>query len=290
MKKIWNTWYLYYNGDADSLLKEIVHPSLQNIEEKLKKEVKFFFIRYFENGYHIRLRLLLSDEESSVFISVLKDQISVYEKHHGVNLTLKEALYIPETKRYGNADTILFAESQFDASSRLVLHNLVQNSSLTASERYLLALKTHFTFFKGMGLSRIYSQQLCDQFIQSWLPLPYSKDAGEEEENRNGVLSAFQQQFEAYQTLLYERVSEFWTALDTTTDPFILQFLKVNHEVWKEYTQSQLPENILNEALLSFIHMTNNRLGIINSEESYVLFLIKQTIPLIHNYDNQPGT
>lgn len=290
MKKIWNTWYLYDHGNADHLLKEIVYPSLRNIEEKLEKEVKFFFIRYFENGFHIRLRLLLSDDESAVFFSVLKDQISEYEKHHGVTLTLKEAVYIRETERYGNEDTISFAESQFDASSRFVLHHLMENSSLTASERYLLALKTHFVFFKGMRLSRIYSQDLCDQFIQSWLPLPFTKDAGEEEQNRKGILSAFQKQFEVCQTLLYESISEFWTSLDTTTDPFTVQFLKANHEVWKEYTQSPLSEHDLNEALLSFIHMTNNRLGIINSEESYLLFLMKQTISLIQNYDNQPGT
>src|ERR1700750_374331 len=159
MQKHWTTYYIYHTGNADNLLKEIVHPSVLSINEKLEKEVQFFFIRYFENGYHIRLRLLLNTEESTLFLPILKDHISDYERLNECHLELKQAEYIPETERYGNVNTITYAEDQFWASSRFVLHHLAQNNSLTASERYLLALKTHFAFFKGMGLSRKYSQQ-----------------------------------------------------------------------------------------------------------------------------------
>lgn len=290
MQKHWKTYYIYHTGNADDLLKEIVHPSVLDINEKLEKEVKFFFIRYFENGYHIRLRLLLNAEASTLFLAILDKHISEYEHLNKVHLELKQAEYIPETERYGNANTITYAEDQFWASSRFVLHHLVQNDPLTASGRYLLALKTHFAFFKGMRLSRNYSQQLCDQFVQSWLPVPFSDHPDEQEQNRKTVLFAFQQQFESYQNVLQESIEEFWNSLDTTTDPFLQQFLEVNEKVWKDYTQAQLSSEALDEALLSFIHMTNNRLGIVNAEESYLLFLILQTIPLIKDYDRQPRT
>ncbi|KFF21627.1 thiopeptide-type bacteriocin biosynthesis protein [Chryseobacterium sp. JM1] len=290
MQKYWKTYYIYHTRNADDLLKEIIHPSLLDINEKLEKEVQFFFIRYFENGYHIRLRLLLNVEESTLFLTILMDHISDYEHLNECHLELKQAEYNPETERYGNANTITYAEDQFWASSRVVLHHLVQNDPLTASERYLLALKTHFAFLKGMRLSKNYSQQLCDQFVQSWLPIPFSDHPDEQEQNRKTVLSAFQHQFEAYQNVLQESIEEFWNSLDTTTDPFLQQFLEVNEKVWKDYTQAQLSSEALDEALLSFIHMTNNRLGIANAEESYLLFLILKTIPLIKDYDSPPRT
>ncbi|SFN00816.1 thiopeptide-type bacteriocin biosynthesis domain-containing protein [Chryseobacterium oleae] len=290
MQKHWKTYYIYHTGNADDLLKEIIHPSLLDINKKREKEVQFFFIRYFENGYHIRLRLLLNAEESTLFLTILKEHISGYEHLNKVRLELKQAEYIPETERYGNANTIKYAEDQFWVSSRFVLHYLVQSDPLTASERYLLALKTHFAFFKGMGLSRSYSQQLSEKFVKSWLPVPFSDHPDEQEQNRKTVLSAFQQQFESYQNVLQESIEEFWNSLGTTTDPFLKQYLEMNKKVWKDYTQAQLSLEALDEVLLSFIHMTNNRLGIVNAEESYLLFLILKTIPLIKDYDSQPRT
>ncbi|PIF46308.1 thiopeptide-type bacteriocin biosynthesis protein [Chryseobacterium sp. 52] len=290
MEKLWNTYYIYHPDDADRLLKEVVDPAVQNLQEVLTEEVKFFFIRYFENGYHIRLRLLLSAEKAKVFLLILKDHISVYEQRNGVFLELKEAEYIPETERYGNENTIAHAENQFCASSQFVLHHLTQNSPLTASERYLLAMKTHFAFFKGMRLSQEYSRELCEKFVQSWLPLPISDNPDEHEQNSKDLWSVFQRQFESYQPLLYENIVMFWNSLDATTDLFTKQFLKENHKIWQEYVQSKLPLKALEEALLSFIHMTNNRWGIINAEESYLLFLIMRTLPLIKDYDNKSRT
>ena len=45
--KNWETYYLYYEGHADRVLKEIVHPVIEDIQYKLKKTVKFFFYSLF---------------------------------------------------------------------------------------------------------------------------------------------------------------------------------------------------------------------------------------------------
>ncbi|MDR2228313.1 MAG: thiopeptide-type bacteriocin biosynthesis protein [Flavobacteriaceae bacterium] len=283
MKKNWETYYLYHEGHADQVLKEIVHPAIDEVQYKLKKIVKFFFIRYFENGYHIRLRLLLSPEESPLFRSLLTHYIS----DSGIKIILKEAQYIPETERYGNSDTIVYAENQFYASSCFVLNQLTESIPLTVSERYSIALNTHLAFFKGMGLSSEYSLHLCDKFVESWLPIPVSFDANEKEQYKESLLSAFQRQFDLYKDSLYKNAINFWNLADTPRDPFTLQFIETNREVNKKYTDSNLPAEAIDEALLSFIHMTNNRIGIINSEESYLLFLVRQTITLIKDYDHQ---
>ncbi|WP_080779574.1 thiopeptide-type bacteriocin biosynthesis protein [Chryseobacterium phocaeense] len=287
MEKIWKTYYLFHENHADPVLTGVVHPLIQNIEKKLEREVKFFFIRYFEGGYHIRLRLLLNAEECIIFLSLLKEQISVYEELSKSSLVLKEAQYIPETDRYGNTETITYAEDQFYASSRFILHHLVENSPLSASERYLFALKTHLAFFKGMELSQNHILQLCDQFVQSWLPVPFSENPDEQEQNRKDVLDAFQNQFNAYQTLLAENLTEFWNSTEMSEDFYLQQFLTSNRNVFANYSQSRLPPEALDEALLSCIHMANNRLGIVNAEESYILFLIMRIIPLIKNYGDK---
>ncbi|MCL1666070.1 thiopeptide-type bacteriocin biosynthesis protein [Elizabethkingia ursingii] len=283
MKKNWETYYLYHEGHADQVLKEIVHLAIDEVQYKLKKTVKFFFIRYFENGYHIRLRLLLSPEETPLFRSLLTHYIS----DSGIKIILKEAQYIPETERYGNSDTIVYAENQFYASSCFVLNQLTESIPLTVSERYSIALNTHLAFFKGMGLSSEYSLQLCDKFVESWLPIPVSFDANEQQQYKESLLSAFQRQFDLYKDSLYKNAINFWNLADTSRDPFTLQFIETNREVNKKYTDFHLPAEAIDEALLSFIHMTNNRIGIINSEESYLLFLVRQTITLIKDYDHQ---
>ena len=283
MKKNWETYYLYHEGHADQVLKEIIHPAIDEVQYKLKKTVKFFFIRYFENGYHIRLRLLLSPEESPLFRSLLTHYIS----DSGIKIILKEAQYITETERYGNSDTIVYAENQFYASSYFILNQLTESIPLTVSERYSIALNTHLAFFKGMGLSSEYSLHLCDKFVESWLPIPVSFDANEKEQYKESLLSAFQRQFDLYKDSLYKNAINFWNLADTSRDPFTLQFIETNREVNKKYTDSHLSAEAIDEALLSFIHMTNNRIGIINSEESYLLFLVRQTITLIKDYDHQ---
>lgn len=288
MKTNWKTYYLYHKDHADAVLKGVVHPCIENIGTALEREVQFFFIRYFENGYHIRLRLLLTDEEPDDVLSLLKDHITAYENLSGDSITLKEAEYIQETERYGNSKTMIYAEEQFYASSRFTLHHLVQNSPLTASERYLLALKTHLVFFKGLEFPKSHIQQLCDKFIQSWLPVPFSENADEQEQDRKNVLAAFQNQFDLYRNVMTENLTEFWNSLDQPTDSLFQEFLETNKKVFKGYSQSRLSADTVDEALLSFIHMANNRLGIVNAEESYILFLIMQMIPLIHNYDSKP--
>ncbi|MET7038307.1 thiopeptide-type bacteriocin biosynthesis protein [Elizabethkingia miricola] len=282
MKKNWETYYLYYEDHADRVLKEIVHPVIEDIQYKLKKTVKFFFIRYFENGYHIRLRVLLFPEESPLFRSIL----TYYISDSDIKIILKEAQYIPETERYGNSDTIVYAENQFYASSRFVLNQLTESVPIKVSERYSIALNTHLAFFKGLGLSLEYSLQLCDKFVESWLPIPASFDANEQEQYKKSLLAAFQQQFDLYKDSLYSNALNFWNLPDTSRDFFTLAFIKINRGVIKKYTDSHLPAEAIDEALLSFIHMTNNRIGIVNSEESYLLFLVRQTITLIKDYDH----
>nr|WP_164976781.1 thiopeptide-type bacteriocin biosynthesis protein [Chryseobacterium sp. CH21] len=277
---------MYHKGNADEILKEIVHPAVENIQYSLKKTVKFFFIRYFENGYHIRLRLLLSSKESPLFISLLTHCISDYEFSHDTKIVLKKDQYIPETERYGNSETIMYAEDQFYASSRFVLHQLTENTSLTASERYSFAMNTHLAFFKGMKLSQEYTLQLCDEFVESWLPIPASSDSHEQDENKKNLFAVFQQQFDLYKDSLYQNAINFWNLPDTSKDPFTLQFMETNREVSQKYIDSNLPAEAVTEALLSFIHMTNNRIGIVNAEESYLLFLVRQTINLIKNYEH----
>ncbi|KUY17536.1 hypothetical protein BAZ12_01310 [Elizabethkingia miricola] len=281
MKKNWETYYLYYEDHADRVLKEIVHTVIEDIQYKLKKTVKFFFIRYFENGYHIRLRLLLFPEESPLFHSLL----TYYISDSDIKIILKEAQYIPETERYGNSDTIVYAENQFYASSRFVLNQLTESVPIKVSERYSIALNTHLAFLKGLGLSSEYCLQLCDKFVESWLPIPASFDSNEQEQYKKSLLAAFQQQFDLYKDSLYSNAVNFWNLPDTSRDSFTLEFIKINREINKKYTDSYLPAEAIDEALLSFIHMTNNRIGIINSEESYLLFLVRQTITLIKDYD-----
>lgn len=60
MTAAWRSWHLFYNGDRDRLLTELVRPTVATLlaEEWIDR---FFFVRFALGGPHVRLRLRVCD-------------------------------------------------------------------------------------------------------------------------------------------------------------------------------------------------------------------------------------
>lgn len=102
---------------TDQVLAEIIAPFLENVETDIKS---WFFIRYNENGNHIRLRLLLNDKSKvQTLIAGLTDQLDLF-LNAGLVSDIQIKTYNRELERYG-IDMIERVEQHFSIDSNYVL-------------------------------------------------------------------------------------------------------------------------------------------------------------------------
>ncbi|WP_316832650.1 thiopeptide-type bacteriocin biosynthesis protein [Pedobacter aquatilis] len=116
--KEWLYFEIYcHQQRSDSLLAGPIAHFLDSFHAKIKS---WFFIRYNENGYHLRLRILLHDENdgqalTAAFSAYLEEDLAI-----GLVSDLQLRTYKRETQRYGN-DLIEAIEQHFSTDSHFVL-------------------------------------------------------------------------------------------------------------------------------------------------------------------------
>ena len=159
--------YSLYYYPFDDLLKDVIVPFLE--KEKIET---FFFIKFFEEGPHVRLRLNGPNKTEKSLYEKLKFYFEAYSKKNPTNKDLfqkhyKEAFnpkwkfdkiekmaYQSEKERYGgNEDTMTLFEEQFQVSSKNILNFLVDNNDMTYSNKLGYALKSGISLIKSTGLS-----------------------------------------------------------------------------------------------------------------------------------------
>jgi thiopeptide-type bacteriocin biosynthesis protein len=116
----WLYFKIYCNPSAaDQLLTDQILPLIASLEEEVSS---WFFIRYLESGYHLRLRLKVSQDKIGHVILKLKDRLAISMQTRAIK-KLQTDTYEREIERYG-ADIIELVEYLFNASSRLVAYFL----------------------------------------------------------------------------------------------------------------------------------------------------------------------
>lgn len=116
--KEWLYFEIYcHQQRSDALL---FGPIAHFIEQYKTFISKWFFIRYNENGYHIRFRILLNDEKESYMLAIAFSEYLEADISSGLISDLQIKTYKRETQRYGN-DIIEAVETHFSADSNFVL-------------------------------------------------------------------------------------------------------------------------------------------------------------------------
>ncbi|NHA05262.1 lantibiotic dehydratase [Mucilaginibacter sp. HC2] len=119
---------------ADHLLSDQILPLMAALE---KKEVNsWFFIRYLESGYHLRLRLKVNPADIGRVMIKLNKQLAISLQSHEIK-KLQTDTYTREIERYG-ADMIALVEEFFNTSSKLVVHFI--KNRLPVYANYSLAI------------------------------------------------------------------------------------------------------------------------------------------------------
>lgn len=307
----WLSTYLYYGEPLDIFIVNAVAPFVQSVLQQ-GLSTQYFFIRYWENGPHIRLRF---KAQGNNLIEELKlrviDFFAIYfEKYpssrlgyiSGINIAANNSYvfeeYTPETSRYGGKLALEVSEHQFQYSSQACLTLLSENKNQWDVETAIgLAIQLHISLVHSMCYTKSEAKiffELLSISLEPYLTYSFKKEYNEE-----NLHKLFSIHFEAVKDSIIPFINEFWNLLD---QGFIFNELWMNNwltgmksvyngldrlfvtgkiecppiEYLKNAYGNAKPE--MSYILSSYIHMTNNRLGIRNDQEPYIAFIIANSL------------
>jgi len=292
---MWISCHIYYERPVESFLINAINPI---IDELIRNEIitNFFFIRYYDRGYHIRLRLKHGVEEKDFEIknyltNYLTDYINTFpskrdsvEINHLPNNHFFFTEYEPEIERYGGAEAIIIAENQFQFSSSVIFKIIKETSEWTYQEAIIKAIYLNLAFCYSIIAETKETISFLKYNFDNWLINVYNSNSTH---NRKEVITNYESQYEIRKNNLNPTIKALWLALNENA---IFEEEWMNTWVSEmQKTSYQLNLVIKNRKPLysifdSYLHMTNNRLGILNRDESYISYLIYRSLEDIHGF------
>jgi thiopeptide-type bacteriocin biosynthesis protein len=280
------------------MLVEGLLPEVRN----LGSGVEFFFLRYWENGPHIRARFRGLDDEQFLALgdrlrhnaeSIIATTPSVLEQaapmehptaswqnnprtvRFAAGKTV-EIMYEPEFRRYGGRHGLSVNEHLFDASSRLALV-IIEKTMAAPERRTSIALTLTATAIAQVATDRDQLTEFLQGMKEQWRS--YLSDATATEEQAQHSFSAASDELRAMvsvsglpsSTSKPQPLAERWRQI-LAPHFFEMRALAADHLLVHPLTgiPTEGPEELeaaLQNIMLSQIHMMNNRLGIVPQQE-----------------------
>lgn len=284
MQSTWLSVHLFHAGDHDRLLQLLVSPVVQQVD------CPYFFIRYWEGGPHIRLRLYVANNRMAEVKRLLEDAARAYfvanpsfrqddaypSQELQPNDTWQYIPYVPEISRYGHAQTMPLAEHQFYLSSACVLQEINPPGALMQAIRLNLAL------LQALQLTPVLTLEVCHRFIQGWLPRLYLPDQDRQQQEA-WYLQRMHEKYLAYAPALTPIAVDLWRRMMQGGAPPVLQrFVEGNRNVFAQYRQLGFTDDQLAAVAGSFLHMGHNRLGVSNLDEAYIMYFTRKCLEHIY--------
>jgi len=291
----WVSVYIYHNISFEKVIIELIKPLVFELETN-NKITNSFFIRYFDDGPHIRLRLYTNKND------FIKNYISKYiadffssNNTPNTDYSIKFNNYIQEIQRYGGDNCIKISENHFEASSKCILDSISDNyTNWDYSLAISHAIQMHLIFAKEAMNTLDESIYFFNSVFNNWLAHAIKPNDNEKithaeiEKTITFFKNSYNSQKETInyltKTIWTENLENHW-ALDWSKKcnelqaEMILLFQqdKISIPKWFAYNEKS-PINKQNQITWSiydsYVHMTNNRLGINLRDESFIAFLI----------------
>jgi thiopeptide-type bacteriocin biosynthesis protein len=224
------------------------------------------------------------------------------------NNSIHYFIYEPEFDRYGGPGGITISEKQFEASSKAVLSVLSDDEEAWDYDKAMgVAIQMHLSFAHACGMNLKEAAHFYSGIFQAWLYLAYDwKNISREEHLKKHkiVLDAFEDQFTKQREGLVPFHNEVWDALESGEEfeeQWMNKWIGDMQTIHSEITAAQknnlltFPEdsaipgiwNVPAETkrlwfiYSSYVHMTNNRLGILNRDEAFLGYLVKRSLEVL---------
>ncbi|MBL3657009.1 lantibiotic dehydratase C-terminal domain-containing protein [Fulvivirga sediminis] len=304
-EKSWMAAHIYYSEPWENLLIKGLFPLIMS-EDFRKSMDQFFFIRFWERGPHIRLRV---KGEEKVLEDTLKPLVSAHfnsyftsysSKRNGFNEqdisgwydnnSIQYLSYDPEIVRYGGASLLPLAEKQFQASSFAVLSLLRDNSEEWDYSSALGAgIQLHLSFAFAAGMNEREVLLFFNQVFQNWFPRAYQVYAEnitkrELNERKHHTLKVFKSNLDAQKEVLIPHVKTVWQALrrgEGFENDILNDWIISNQKITKEMT------NEVNSDRFSFPSLFKVYKTLETSEQNQRLWSVYDS--LIHMTNNRLG-
>ena len=275
----------------------------------------FFFIRYSEGGPHIRLRLATLTQDEAVSLKPLlcshfeayfgelprssaeESEVSARAVYSPDSVQFID--YLPEEKRYGGSNAILIAEDQFELSSRVVLSILTSRPDISYEEVLGRAIQLHLGFVAGLEFDTGEALTFYSWMNKAWLAKAAEVLDGTSNEER--TRNAFELKFRELGPTLIPTVVNCWELFRTGRrfdHDYLLRWVtgmrSIGERLGKAVSSHQIisPVESLHDPQIdndktrltlwpilgSYVHMTNNRLGIHSWDEAFLAYLISRCL------------
>ncbi|MBX7150181.1 hypothetical protein K1X84_00975 [bacterium] len=227
------------------------------------------------------------------------------EKAWFPNNSIQWVDYEPEIERYSGQAGILIAEKQFEISSKVVLSIIEENRSWSYDSALGAAVQLHLGFAYAMGMSLYEAKYFFSVIAEGWMSsaVGHSLSAENFQEKKNEILKVFEEHFNKQQSELIPFQQTLWEALIDHADfeqAWLNDWLHGMKGILTElnglYSKNKLifPKSFrINDQIdvpskrqllwsiwTSYIHMTNNRLGIQNQDEAFLGYLLKRSLEI----------
>jgi thiopeptide-type bacteriocin biosynthesis protein len=232
---------------------------------------RVFFIRYHDttSGLHLRLRF---KGEPDWLDKTLQPAFDKAFKKKG-SWTI--ATYEPETARFGGEVGLAWAEEHFHISSRVALSRL-KTKDYTYGDAMFDALRLHLAAAFATGLNKTETGKYFDNLGSEWIKAFFKPLEGDEQLDLIATVRAdFEETYRPQSEFLKDALHQFHLALTEerfdTKQPEWLRWLKGNQLIFKE-----MGPELTTRTLPHLLHLTNNRLGINNQDEAYLLYVLSK--------------
>ncbi len=319
----WQSLHVFYAANANPVLVHGVAPLVARLRERGLLR-RWFFIRYWMEGPHVRLRMLptsleraaeLRAEAEESVTAFLRRRPALYEEDRNGMGELYRGMYLAEYSeqswnerygpdgempfrdnnsahwiayereydRYGGRDAMPIAEWHFERSSELVLRLIagtnVHVRTVLLGQAAQLTMGLCFTFLRSTGAVR----QFLERYRTMW-ETSY-------QESSEGQHDTFDSSYERMAPQLNARLAHLrdcaWGLGTDTPTPIERDWLDHCADLRGRildlsargpltFTRGSVadPEAVLAILLSSYVHMTNNRLGVSILDEIYLSYVI----------------
>lgn len=292
----WISFHIYYEEPWDHFLGSTVNCFLKENEPKINK---FFFIRYWENGPHVRLRLGvnnpeiiqdLTDDTLAYFNRFFEQNPSKRVKNEDSwvgNNTIQLEQYEPEVSRYGGERSMLVSQDQFQLSSKLILQLLRDKSeswNYQTALGFAVEMNLIFALATEMNMKHIYEFHKLN--MVNWIQHSILKTKEYNPIRINEVVSSFSKVFNDSKDDVFKFCSEIINERKISNE-YLSEWevgMSKIHKRFKKLEANKLmsidpslhnySRDLKWNIYQSLIHMNCNRLGIPNQDEAYLSYVM----------------
>ncbi len=274
----WISLHIYFKGDINVFLRQILFP-LAKLLKKEKILDQYFFIRYFEGGQHIRFRVSTSEP-----VKVKAYLIAFFNKLTnpgipGIGLVSTFFIdYVPETERYGGAIGIEACEAFFCDTSELISEKIIESKNFDTGQAISTAIAMNLFFLYALAFSNEQAIDFFNLLMNSWMES--SEEFLSQYYGGNTDVKAihfYEKSYDTQKDVIDEIVKEITCAMSDHSKASWLN--KYKEKVLKLKNRI----NMINEEsklgiIASLLHMSNNRLGLNNMDESFLYYILIRSL------------